>query len=430
MLQAGNVEKSNYCTGNTSRQVLLIIFRWHMEYEYAEEFPVTNGYKIFYCLLAFTWLGMGIFFWNYGDHSRLTMPQRLVICSGMFLLAVPTLANLRRKVVVTKRRVRYTGLFTTRELPLAAIKGWRQLNNSLVLEPVNAAYRRIIIGNYLDLVNGDVLLQWAARYFENLDTADLDTSSRQLLQDKTTGDIPEGRLRLLEQAKTLVPVYNTAASLAAFFSIIITGWFSSILLLLLPLVGVFLLFTHRGLIKFFYAPRRSIYPAVLYGILFSSLCLLIHAVFQYNVPGWPQLLLPSFIVAVVMALAIYKKGFHPAAGGPWGQTALIIFVCLVYGFGSTRLLNCNFDRGKPTSYTAIVEERFNSSTQTRGNYYLKLKPWGPQQLHEQVEVSRLVYRETAVGGAVTVQLKPGLLSAVWYWVEKKEDYLIQGKPRQ
>jgi hypothetical protein len=381
-----------------------------------QEYSLSLFNKIVYSLLA---AGILCFVVYMATAVHFKHPvDAWIVLPLITIFPILLLAGLRRKVIIRNNSITSVSLFTTKEISIDAVKGCRIMRKSIMLEPLSTEHSRIEIGNYSLLSNSDQLLNWVKANFKDLNAADLETAQQQLLQDEALGDTAQSRERLLDNAKKIVPVYNTLASVVAFICIIIHGMVGNVLLLLLPLAGVLLLFTHRGLIKFYSQSNRSIYPALFLGITFSSVFALVHAVFNYDLLEWPPLLLPAFAISGIMGWLLYKKGMNPTAGAIKAQIVLIVLISLAYGFASTRLLNCAFDSSKTTAYHAIVQERFISTSKSTEHYYFVLSPWGPKHSSAQVEVGRLVYRVKYPGDTVTVQLKQGLLQMPWYWVEK------------
>lgn len=372
--------------------------------------------KIFHCITAAGILGVVFYLHSLGPFKH--PADEWFVSPPFAVIAILSLLNLRRKVIISSDRIINRSLFTTKEIPLHAIKGRRLQVRLIVLEPSSAEYPRLLIGDYNSLANGGELLEWVTTNFEDLDAADRETAQQQLLQDESLGNSAESRQRLLDRAKTIVPIYNTAAIITAFICMLNKGSYSSLLMLLLPLAGIFLLFTHKGLVKFYAESARTIYPVVLWGIMFTSFIMLLDGLFNYNLLGLPHVWLPAVLTTAIIGTILYKKGIHPAGAPVKTQKLLIAMVALAYGFGSVIQLNCAFDHSTPTAYKAIVQERFSSSGRSSGQYYLVLAPWGPAHSSTQVQVSRLLYRVSYVGDTVTVRLRHGLLQVPWYWVEK------------
>jgi len=332
-------------------------------------------------------------------------------------LSVLILANLRRKVTINYDSIINRGLFATKEIPLQAIRGMRLYTKNIILEPGSSVYPRITIGNYDDFARSGQLLQWLQSNLKNLDAEDLETDREQLLLNDALGDSTESRQLLLKQAKTTTLVYNVAGSITALICIFSDNGFSNLLLLLLPLAGIVLLFLFKGLIRFYTESARSVYPAVFFGIMFSSGSLLIHSIKQYSLLWVQPIWMPATIIAAIITLVLYVKGRNPTAGSVNGQLVLMLMAAFLLAVGITRQLNCTYDQAPAKTYRALIQDKYIYKGKNT-SYHLLLGAWGPQDSGTNAVISRHLYRQLAAGDSITVQLKPGLLQVPWYWVEK------------
>ncbi|MEO6355633.1 MAG: hypothetical protein ABIU77_15870 [Ferruginibacter sp.] len=395
------------------------------EEEWQYELSLFN--KIFYSLLAGAIVLFGLYL------STITSPagqlfSGIVISVLMVLASLIILNVIRRKLVINKDSIVYTGLFSTRELPIPAIRGRRVSSKAIIIESSLPEYGRIYIGRYTDLANSTDIRNWVTANFKDLNAEDLAAGRQQMLEDPALGNSPEEREQQFKRAKAFATGYNLVAVLTSFILLFCSSTFSNLSMLLILCIGVLLMYSHKGLIKLFGASERSINPLVMVGIVLSSFCMLIKSIKLYNLLNIAPLLIPAMLAAAVFIVPLYFKGRNATAGSPKGQVIFIVVAGLIYGFASMQLINCAFDDKPPTLYQALVFRHWRTTGRGRG-YFIGLSPWGPQTQPSSLEIGRQLYQNIVVGDSVIVRLKPGLLQIPWYRVEKREDNIIMERNR-
>ncbi|WP_290335283.1 hypothetical protein [Ferruginibacter paludis] len=386
------------------------------------EYPLSGFTKIFYSLTSAAIFLFGLYLGSTpspaGIAFSLTVVSVLMLLAGLIVLNVA-----RKKLVITKDRILYTSLFSTRELPIQSIRGYRVSSKAIVIEPSSPEYGRIYIGNYTDLANSSDIRKWVMANFKDVNAEDLAIARHQMLEDPTVGNSPEEREKSYQRAKVFAYGYNTIAIITGIVMALISSAFSNICLLLIPWIGVVVMFSNKGLIKLYGASNRSINPYVMPGIVLSSVCMLVKSAKLYTLLNIAPLLIPSMLAATVLIVPLYLRGRNAAAGSLQGQVIFILVAGLIYGFASIRLINCAFDAKPAELYQAEVLRHWYTTGRGRG-YFIKLSPWGPQTEPSKVEIGRQFYQNTFIGDSVLVRLKPGLLQLPWYRVERREDNII------
>ncbi len=95
-----------------------------------------------------------------------------------------------------------------------------------------------------------------------------------------------------------------------------------------------------------------------------------------------------------------------------GLLAFLIF-CLSCSAGGLILdLNIRADTGAPTTYRAVITERW--MPMKRSGHRLRLTAWGPMPAGQAANVPKEVYWDVKVGDTVCPQLRPGALGLAWY----------------
>jgi hypothetical protein len=172
------------------------------EEEWQYELSLFN--KIFYSLLAGAIVLFGLYL------STITSPagqlfSGIVISVLMVLASLIILNVIRRKLVINKDSIVYTGLFSTRELPIPAIRGCRVSSKAIIIESSLPEYGRIYIGKYTDFANSTDIRKWVTADFKDLNAEDLAAGRQQMLEDPALGYSQEEREQLYKGQKPLPP---------------------------------------------------------------------------------------------------------------------------------------------------------------------------------------------------------------------------------
>ena len=386
------------------------------------EYELSGFNKIFYSIIATGIFLFAIYLGSFKSPAGLVFSwivvSFLILLSGLIIINV-----VRRKLVINKDGIIYTGLFSTSKLPLEAIRGCRVSSKIIVIESASVEYPRIYIGHYIDFANSTDIQKWLTENLKDLNAEDLATARHEMLENATLGNSPKEREQRYKRAKAVAIGYNIISVLTGFTLLFFSSTFSNITMLLLPWIGVLLLFSTKGLIKLFGESSRSIYPHIIIGIILPSFFLLMKSLKSYNLLSLEHIWLSALLATALIIVPLYLKGINPAAGNTIGQVIFMLVAVLIYGFGGARLANCAFDKHEAKLYQAAVLSRWRSTGKGKG-FFIKLNHWGPQTKVTSLEISRQLYENIIKGDTVIVRLKPGVLQIPWYWVELREDNII------
>ena len=378
-----------------------------------EKYVISPFTKIVYGVLAIAILGFAG--WLLTMAGPLKPPMILIVPVLMAGVAVLLLISLvKRKLVISEHSITYTNVFSSKELAIPAVKGYRLSKKIIILEPLPDAGPRIEIRNYTDLGRSAVLAKWVRDHFADLDAMDLRREQQELLQDTALGSTEEERKRRLAWMKNIALGYN-AIGFAAIYFAIGGGGQGVLFMLAYPLLGVGVMVYSKGMIKFFSNPKRSVYPFIAVGVCVSCFVLLIQSLQEYHLLNTARLWLPALLGAGVLFMLFYRSGLNRVAESVRTQVLVMSVVALIYGFGGTMDVNCAFDGSVPQMYTAaVVGHRVSRGKST--SYLLRLGPWGPSKEEEEVQVRSGFYHSTAVGDTVVVKFGEGLLDIPWFVV--------------
>ena len=380
-----------------------------------QEFTVATGWKIFYGLIAAFMAGFAMFLFTL-DHSKAGEAVLLLPIFILLFALLIALSQFRKKVTISVDTVIQINAFTTKELPTKDIKGYRIGEKVIYIEPISSVNPKIAIGNWSDMSGAEDLTVWIRENFTDLDAADLKNEKDKLLHDTDLGFSEQEREEKLAKAKRIALVYTItgiATGIAAlFFS---DNYLVTTLALSFPLIGIAVMKTSNGLIKFFSNRKRSVYPYILFGFYIPVLVPFFSSVLEYDIFKYDNIWLPVVGITVITAVALLTVGVNKSVEYPKSQMVVMILLAMFYGYGSTVKVNCVFDKSPLKVYHATVlsrrMERGKSNT-----YYFTLSPWGPRTCVEEVTVRRWLYNEVPNAGFVTVNFKDGLLNIPWYTV--------------
>jgi hypothetical protein len=163
-----------------------------------------------------------------------------------------------------------------------------------------------------------------------------------------------------------------------------------------------------------------VYSHVFIGVFTSCIFLTLKS-FEFNLLDLKNLWIPSIGIGLLIFVLLYLKGINRSVESVIGQLVLMFIVSIAFGFGSIKVINCEFDQSQETLYTATVIDHHITHGK-RTNYYIKLSTWGPQNKEKNESVSRTMYENTFIGDRVDVKYKQGLFKIPWFKISSK--YII------
>ena len=380
-----------------------------------QEYRISTWNKFFYGFIALIIFGASIFFFNLIKTKNLILV--VVPLSSIIISALIVINFFKRKLVIDEKRLLCVNLFSKKELNLSSIKGYRLNGKMIKVEPISEPDSTISIGNYIDFENSEDFTEWIIKNFKDLDALDLETENQNFLKDSTFGSSETERLEKLKTTKGIATAYNFISGFLAFIFLFIKNNLSFMILLMLPIIGIFLLFRF-DLIKFLSNTKRSIYAYIFIGFAIPCFTLLLKTS-EFKILSFDNIWLSIGIVFSIMFGLLCFKGVNKSVESVIGQIVVMLIFSVLYGFGSVRTINCVFDKSKEITYNAnVIDQHISSGRHT--TYYLKLGTWGPQNKNEDEEVSKKMYNKTQIGDTVNVKYKEGFLKSPWFVITSKQ----------
>ena len=263
----------------------------------------------------------------------------------------------------------------------------------------------------------DRFKKWLAVSLKYIDAEDYKNEINAILSDQMLGPSSAQRADVLLQAKKVVRWLDIASVVGVLWALILPRPYEMAIgtLIALPIVALFVADRFRGLIKID-GPPQGPYPIIALPFLMPGLVLSLRAFTDWKILFWNHFWLPFFIISLLFFLFI--RVVFSDAGRRYGQAAVILVFCVIYGYGSAILLNGMNDNSEPTLFVTKVMDKVVSSGR-RTSYEVKLAPWGPQTLETEVHVSKRFYDSVLVGNRVVVCVKEGHLHIPWFFLKKE-----------
>lgn len=378
-----------------------------------EEFTRSVFNKIFYSALAAApAVVFVIIYLNDTRHDPLLSLFPILLSTFAILVIA---SQVRNKIVISVDHIVRVTIWGRKELLTANVKGVRIAQKYIVIEPLSSNYSRIVINNYSDYSNDTDLTAWLKENFTDLDATDLKEQKDRVLNDPALGTTEVERKRKLTAAKIIAVIYSGFGVVLTFVSITSSSRFAIYLLLGYPLLGI-LLMRLNPLIKFVSDSKRSVYPFIMLGILPPVFISFIKALGEYDIYNYQNAPLPFFGIALVVFLLIYKTGINDALPAK-SQIIIMLIAGLLYGYGSTIHINCDFDKSAPKLIQTSVNDKWIEHSKG-AHYHLKLASWDGNPKPKDIEVSHSTYDKYADGAPIDVYLKKGVLNIPWYSLYK------------
>jgi len=381
-----------------------------------QEYRISSGAKFLYGFYGTLTLVLSIYLFN--DYNPTVtravqiIPVALIIISILFFVSLA-----RGKIIISSDNIVCRRLFSRKELALNEIKGFRVGGKIIHIESTDVNKSIIRIVNYADYKDSGQLTQWLKDNCQDLDAIDLKDDQKTAMSNPGLGKNEVERIIALTRARKISYIYNVIGLTLGSIMIFFDPKFIVLLAIIYPLLGIPIMMFSGGTIKFLSKSERSIARHIELGMVLSCFFLLIVGLREYHILQTGHFWLPAFIISTLFFLLIYKTGLNHTMGQLWVQVFCMLLTSLLYGFGTTYQVNCEFDKSETKIFKAtVVDHRISRGKSA--TYYLILSPWGPVKKEDETEVYRSLYSEVDIGDTVQVREKDGLMNIPWYIITK------------
>lgn len=320
------------------------------------------------------------------------------------------------RFVIDSDKVCSIGTFSSQQLRLDEIKGYRVNSNYIFIEPNVEGKKKISISTYFGKT--DDILEWLASCYPDLDLLNAEQEEQNILNNEELGWTTKQREDKLNRARRTAKLLNLIGGLVGGWAIFVAEpyEFAIIISILIPIISIVALKLSTGLIRID-ERKDSAYPSILWAVLTPSLGVCIRALLDYNVFSHDNVWMPSAIIAfaLVAVLMVGNKEFKFKKAVDFFSFLVVASILFAYSYGSIITLNCMYDNSEPSIFNAeVLGKRISSGKST--TYYLELTPWGQRKEVEEVPVSQGLYEQLENNDMVNIYFMRGYLNIPWFIV--------------
>ncbi|SHH36591.1 hypothetical protein SAMN04488109_3878 [Chryseolinea serpens] len=393
-------------------------------------YRLAKGWTIFvyiFMVLVIAGLGWGIFnILSKGNPNETVYwlgPTLMMMGIGLSIYLIFEVK--KDTFVIAKDRIYTTGTFYKRSLNLDEIRGFSVNEKYIFIEPTTKGKKRVRVSTYFGRT--DDILAWLGERYPDLDELNAQQEHEEILSNPEFGWTEEQREHRLTQARRqarVVNVFGTIAAAWAFFWPHPYFW-SMIAPMAMFMVGLVVTKLSNGLIRI-EEKKNSAYPSVLYGVIFTGMCVMVRALLDFNILDFKKAwMLTGVITTLLIILVGFKNSELKFKTGTEIFTSIFIAVVLMaYSFGTAVTLNGLLDTSAPEVFTVKIVSKHVSGGKVT-TYHLMLEPWGDQKESEDATVSSDFYHSIDAGESVEVYRMKGELGIPWFFVA--EDMILDAK---
>ncbi len=325
----------------------------------------------------------------------------------------------REKIISKNGKFVHHLAFTVKELRYDQVKGFRTDGYYIHILPKDYETKPLKISTYIK--DKSIFISHLYKYFENLDTKKSIDELEEILSNKKYGINEVEREKRLKFANKTAKVFNVISFVLATWLLAYPHPYDLAVLLniLVPIVGLFLFYSFKGLIKL-NPPKESVFPNIAGPLILPGMVLGLRCIFDFKVLSYNNFWLPAFILSLIFFGLFFirseelKKTDNVSLFG----TVSLFLLFSVYTSTSLLIINTLFDFDQPSVHQALVIEKNKPSD---GNdYRLVLKEgWEPRiTSEEKTIVTEEFFNKTKVGDSVYVNVFDGVFNIPWYYVNE------------
>lgn len=349
--------------------------------------------------------------------------------SYMFLLLPISLAMIalsvigiietaKSKFIIDNDKISTINTFSNKQLFFKEIKGYRILDQFVIIESNNKQKKKIKVSTYFEKVNE--ITEWLSENYQDLNTVEAKQEKEAILKNNEFGWTTEEREKKLNKAHKTAKILNWTGVLIGIATLFIAPPYEDTIIaaVLFPIICLIILKKSNGLIRID-DKQKSVYPTIFLSILAPSSGLCLKAVIGYNIFDYSKTLVPSLLITLIYIVALTSNNDefkYKNINDYLSRLCLSIFI-FCYSFGSVINLNCIYDKSEPEIFkTTILNKRISSNEST--SYFLKLTPWGEQKEIDEVSVSKDLYNRLKKNDQVKIYFMNGQFGIPWFQVSE------------
>jgi hypothetical protein len=320
------------------------------------------------------------------------------------------------KFIITDEDLTLISPFGRRTLRFENIRGYRKIENYLVIIPESKAHKQIKVSTYLG--DSNAIEEWLAFHFPNVDDLETEQEEMEIAQNEEFGITEESRHQRLEEARKVAKYANRGAWVLMLWIVFYPHphTLAVALGIAYPLVAIGICYFYRGMMKGG-DREKSAYPSVIESFVLPGVAIALRALMDYNILFYDNawIMLAVLVPGLFLLFQIPTGGFRPRKAADYVFLAIFPLFTFGYSFGTVININCLTDRSTPADYNTVIEGKRISKGKTT-TYYLDLRPWGDLKEKHEVKVSRKEYEKAKVNDPVTVVQRKGYFNIPWVTV--------------
>lgn len=149
--------------------------------------------------------------------------------------------------------------------------------------------------------------------------------------------------------------------------------------------------------------------------------ILLRVLLDYEFESYYSMIIPGTVACIIILAILFithKRIENSTRNKWWIYISLIFSVCL-YSYAGTYAANCTYDYSKPVVYEVSVAGKRISTGRRSTTYFVEVNPWGQHFEKEEISVHKKQYDKINIGDQIKIDLKEGLFSIPWYYIERK-----------
>ncbi len=367
-------------------------------------FETNPGLKIiltialgFITLLVIT---AGIFFYfisiqeHAGGSADLLIP---ITCGfGALILIYVILSILKDKTEIWAERIRITKFYKTSQMLNADVSNFEliQNRNGTRVKVFGKVTENSLLGGETEK---DTFIILALVEFKSWnisivrDPVEIKTKEehKHALEDEKLGSDETERKETLQKARRWGNILNISM-------IVISGWgwvypkpYSLVvsLLMIMPIIAFGVVIRFKGALRFD-AGTNKVYTSVA-TFLYPIVILALRAYSDRFIMDQETMVLPVIIFTLIFVITAFYLSLE--VRNNIRVAAYLLVGCLLFGYGTSVILNDLLDKEPSRKYVATVLNKRSSQGNRTVSYYMTLAPWGSQLFPREYKISSDVY---------------------------------------
>ncbi|MBD1393205.1 hypothetical protein [Mucilaginibacter glaciei] len=375
-----------------------------------KEYKISVLYKIVYGIFITIIFGFAVFLTSEGLKKHHSTSNYISGVLAFVIGAVWTLYLKMKRVIIAEDAVEVISLFGSCKVYADGIKGFRVMDKLLIIYLINGERKKLRIYGPQLMDKSEEMIAQLSNLCPDLDTVEYQQEMGLILNDNALGYSENERNEKLESAKRKALIFNIGGGVlfvGCFFRNY--GFIVCLMTFFYPLIGIFLIISGKGLIKFF-TKNNSPLPSVYVGMYIPSMVLLIVTIIDYHIINHSDVWVPFLLISSVLIIVISIKGITKKGGA--AQFVILLVIALFYGYGSTLMINCGFDQSAPQIFDATVVDKYK----TKDVPYVKISDWGSYKESGEIKILNSFYEQVQIGSTIKVNSKRGGLNIPWYYI--------------